>query len=153
MSNTALVPNPDTGNYEFLLESWNLLDCFEYYFQQNELWTTKSIEAELNPDSYLNDEKKMPAKVQSPPNPTHVEKQSVCNMDAKDAMKVIHMSFGISLTYNVVGLSFAVQGTMSPLFAAILMPLSTVTIIGFTSISTHLYASKNGLSGSERRNR
>lgn len=72
---------------------------------------------------------------------------------AKDAMKVIHMSFGISLTYNVVGLSFAVQGTMSPLFAAILMPLSTVTIIGFTSISTHLYASKNGLSGSERRNR
>lgn len=65
---------------------------------------------------------------------------------AKDAMKVIHMSFGISLTYNVVGLSFAVQGTMSPLFAAILMPLSTVTIIAFTSITTHLYASKNGLS-------
>ena len=64
---------------------------------------------------------------------------------AKDAMKVIHMSFAISLTYNVVGLSFAVQGTMSPLFAAILMPLSTVTIIGFTSITTNLYASKNGL--------
>lgn len=64
---------------------------------------------------------------------------------AKDAMKVIHMSFGISLTYNVVGLSFAVQGTMSPLFAAILMPMSTVTIIGFTTIATHMYASKNGL--------
>ena len=64
---------------------------------------------------------------------------------AKDAMKVIHMSFGISLTYNVVGLSFAVQGTMSPLFAAILMPLSTVTIIGFTTIATRMYASRNGL--------
>lgn len=64
---------------------------------------------------------------------------------AKDAMKVIHMSFGISLTYNVIGLSFAVQGTMSPLFAAILMPLSTVTIIGFTSITTRLYASRRGL--------
>lgn len=64
---------------------------------------------------------------------------------AKSAMKVIHRSFGISLTYNVIGLSFAVQGTMSPLFAAILMPLSTVTIIGFTSIATHYYAGKHGL--------
>src|SRR5690606_1807435 len=33
---------------------------------------------------------------------------------AKDSMKVIYMSFGISLMYNIVGLSFAVQGTMSP---------------------------------------
>lgn len=64
---------------------------------------------------------------------------------AKDAMKVIRMSFGISLLYNAVGLSFAVQGTMSPLFAAILMPLSTVTIISFTSLATHYYARKNGL--------
>ncbi len=64
---------------------------------------------------------------------------------AKDAVKVIHMSFGISLTYNVVGLSFAVTGTMSPLFAAVLMPLSTVTIIGFTTIAIHLYAAKNRL--------
>src|SRR5690606_15708793 len=64
---------------------------------------------------------------------------------AKDSMRVIHRSFGISLTYNVVGLSFAVQGTMSPLFAAILMPLSTVTIIAFTSLSTHWFARKNGL--------
>lgn len=64
---------------------------------------------------------------------------------AKDAVKVIHMSFGISLAYNVVGLSFAVQGTMSPLFAAILMPLSTVTIISFTSLATNWYAAKNQL--------
>lgn len=64
---------------------------------------------------------------------------------AKDAVKVIHMSFGISLTYNVVGLYFAVQGLLSPLFAAVLMPLSTVTIISFTSIATHLFARKNKL--------
>lgn len=64
---------------------------------------------------------------------------------AKDAMKVIYLSFAISLLYNVVGLSFAVQGTMSPLFAAILMPLSTITIISFTSIATHSYAKKNKL--------
>ena len=64
---------------------------------------------------------------------------------AKDAVKVIHMSFAISLIYNVVGLSFAVQGTMSPLFAAILMPISTVTIISFTSLMTRWYAKRNGL--------
>lgn len=69
---------------------------------------------------------------------------------AKDAVRVIHMSFVISLTYNIVGLSFAVQGTMSPLFAAILMPLSTVTIIGFTSIATHLFAAKRGLNKKEQ---
>jgi Cu+-exporting ATPase len=64
---------------------------------------------------------------------------------AKDAMKVIHLSFIISLCYNAVGLFFAIQGTMSPLFAAILMPLSTVTIISFTSITTRIYAKKNKL--------
>lgn len=64
---------------------------------------------------------------------------------AKDAVKVIHMSFAISLTYNVVGLSFAVQGTMSPLFAAILMPISTVTIISFTSLTTRWFARRKKL--------
>ncbi len=64
---------------------------------------------------------------------------------AKDAVKVIHMSFGISLGYNAVGLYFAVQGLLSPLIAAILMPVSTVTIILFTSIATRLYAHKNKL--------
>ena len=64
---------------------------------------------------------------------------------SKDAVKVIHMSFGISLLYNVVGLSFAVQGMMSPLFAAILMPISTVTIISFTSLMTRWYAKRRKL--------
>jgi Cu+-exporting ATPase len=64
---------------------------------------------------------------------------------AKDAVKVIHMSFAISLVYNIVGLSFAVQGLLSPLIAAILMPASTATIILFTSITARLYARKNKL--------
>lgn len=64
---------------------------------------------------------------------------------AKDAVKVIHMSFAISLVYNIVGLSFAVQGLLSPLIAAILMPASTATIILFTSITARLYARKNDL--------
>lgn len=64
---------------------------------------------------------------------------------SKDAVKVIKMSFMISLMYNAIGLSFAVQGTMSPLFAAILMPISTVTIISFTSLMTRWYAKRRNL--------
>jgi Cu+-exporting ATPase len=64
---------------------------------------------------------------------------------SKDAVKVIKISFCISIAYNVIGLSFAVQGTMSPLFAAILMPISTVTIISFTSLMTRKYGRKRKL--------
>ena len=65
---------------------------------------------------------------------------------SKDTVRIIHISFLISLTYNVVGLSYAVTGNLSPLIAAILMPLSTATIISFTSIATHLAAKKRKLS-------
>lgn len=64
---------------------------------------------------------------------------------SKDAGRVIRMSFVISVLYNIVGLSIAVQGVMSPLFAAILMPLSTVTIISFTSLTTRWFAKRRGL--------
>lgn len=64
---------------------------------------------------------------------------------AKDGVKVIRMSFVISLMYNTIGLYFAVQGLLSPLMAAILMPLSTITIILFTSIAVRLFARKNKL--------
>lgn len=64
---------------------------------------------------------------------------------AKDAVKVIHMSFAISLLYNAVGLFIAVQGKLSPLMAAILMPMSTITIILFTTLCARYYARKNKL--------
>jgi Cu+-exporting ATPase len=64
---------------------------------------------------------------------------------AKDGVKVIHLSFAISLAYNITGLFFAVQGILSPLIAAILMPLSTITIILFTTIAARAYAHKNKL--------
>jgi Cu+-exporting ATPase len=64
---------------------------------------------------------------------------------SKDTVKVIYCSFLISLTYNLIGLSYAVTGKLSPLVAAILMPLSTVTIISFTTLATHLLAKKRNL--------
>lgn len=65
---------------------------------------------------------------------------------AKSTLRVIHISFIISLIYNIIGLSFAVQGKLSPLIAAILMPVSSVTVIAFTTLATTLAAKKGGLS-------
>lgn len=64
---------------------------------------------------------------------------------AKNTVTVIHMSFFISLMYNLVGLSFAVQGTLSPVIAAILMPISSISVIVFTTLATYLFAAKNKL--------
>ncbi len=55
---------------------------------------------------------------------------------SKDAMVIVKMTFAISFFYNIIGLSFAVTGHMSPLFAAILMPISSISVVAFTSIST-----------------
>lgn len=60
----------------------------------------------------------------------------------KDDKKVIIGSFVLSILYNVVGLFFAVQGDLSPVIAAILMPISSISIVLFTSISTWVYSLK-----------
>ena len=62
------------------------------------------------------------------------------------SMWIIRISFLLSLIYNVIGLSFAVAGQLSPLVAAILMPLSSISIMVFTTVSTHLKAHNMGLS-------
>jgi len=64
---------------------------------------------------------------------------------SKDAVNVIHASFLISLTYNFIGLSYAVTGRLSPLVAAVLMPLSTITIISFTTLATRFAAKRRKL--------
>lgn len=56
----------------------------------------------------------------------------------KDAMTIVKITFIISLLYNVVGLSIAIMGKMSPLVAAILMPISSISVVIFTSLSTWL---------------
>lgn len=59
--------------------------------------------------------------------------------------KIIITSFAISFLYNIIGLSFAVQGTLSPIIAAILMPLSSITVVVFTTFSTNILAKRKGL--------
>ena len=58
------------------------------------------------------------------------------------SVRIILVSFIISFVYNLVGLGFAVQGTLSPLIAAILMPISSISVILFTTGSTTLIAKK-----------
>jgi Cu+-exporting ATPase len=55
---------------------------------------------------------------------------------AHDAVNIVKFTFAISLFYNVIGLSFAVTGHLSPLVAAILMPVSSISVVIFTSVAT-----------------
>ncbi|WP_291131963.1 heavy metal translocating P-type ATPase [Flavobacterium sp. UBA7682] len=61
---------------------------------------------------------------------------------SKNAMITIYLSFGLSLLYNVVGLSYAVTGNLLPIVAAIIMPLSTITIVSFVTIMSNVFANR-----------
>ena len=58
----------------------------------------------------------------------------------KDAMNIIKAMFVISFLYNIIGLGFAVSGNLSPLIAAILMPISSITVVSFTALASHAAA-------------
>lgn len=55
---------------------------------------------------------------------------------AKKGIHLVYAAWILAALYNVVGLWFAVQGELSPVVAAILMPLSSLTIVGFGLAST-----------------
>ncbi|MUP47309.1 heavy metal translocating P-type ATPase [Gramella sp. BOM4] len=63
---------------------------------------------------------------------------------SNQAIRVIRWSFLLSLCYNLVGLGFAVTGQLMPVVAAILMPLSSISIVAFTSLATQLIGKKLG---------
>lgn len=64
---------------------------------------------------------------------------------AKVGKKVILATFIISLMYNLVGLSYAVTGTLSPVVAAVLMPLSSVSIVVLTTVGVGVVGKLKGL--------
>ena len=59
---------------------------------------------------------------------------------SKTALKIVYSSYLISFLYNIVGLTFAIQGILSPVVAAILMPLSSISVITFASLSVSALA-------------
>ncbi|XME00902.1 MAG: heavy metal translocating P-type ATPase [Candidatus Karelsulcia muelleri] len=56
--------------------------------------------------------------------------------------KLVRISFVISIIYNLLGLSFAITGNLTPIIAAILMPLSFISVLIFSLLSTWITAYK-----------
>ncbi|WP_313373689.1 heavy metal translocating P-type ATPase metal-binding domain-containing protein [Chishuiella sp.] len=57
---------------------------------------------------------------------------------SKSTMKFVKIAFLISFLYNIVGLSFAVSGYLQPVVAAILMPISSISVLIFATASTRI---------------
>jgi P-type Cu+ transporter len=64
---------------------------------------------------------------------------------AKGGSTIVNRAYFIALAYNLFGLSYAVTGNLSPLLAAILMPLSSVTIVMFGVLAGNVLRKKYNL--------
>lgn len=64
---------------------------------------------------------------------------------ARGSVAITAAAYVLSVAYNVVGLSFAVRGELTPLVSAILMPVSSITVIAFATGATTLLAKWRGL--------
>lgn len=59
----------------------------------------------------------------------------------KISLWIVYISFAISFLYNLIGISIALMGSMSPVIAAILMPVSSVSVVAFATLTTRLMGS------------
>ncbi len=60
----------------------------------------------------------------------------------RSATTILKTGFGISFFYNIITLSFAVSGHLTPLIAAILMPISSISVVGFSTLAVNLVSQK-----------
>jgi Cu+-exporting ATPase len=63
----------------------------------------------------------------------------------RHAALVVRIGFGISAAYNAAGIAIAAAGILSPLICAILMPISSATVVLFAVGATSLAARHAGL--------
>ena len=61
---------------------------------------------------------------------------------ANKTISIIKASFMLSFLYNVIGMYFALTGQLTPVVAAILMPLSSISIVVFVTILTNIISRK-----------
>ena len=59
---------------------------------------------------------------------------------SKTALTIVKASFVLSLVYNFIGIGWAVSGQLSPVMAAIFMPLSSLSVVLFAVGMTYLFA-------------
>lgn len=60
----------------------------------------------------------------------------------KQARWIIYGAFGLAFLYNAIGLYFAMTGQLSPVIAAILMPLSSISVIVYGVLASYLISKK-----------
>lgn len=60
----------------------------------------------------------------------------------KTSLGIVKISFAISFLYNIVGIGFALTGTLSPVIAAILMPISSISVVAFATFATRFAGRK-----------
>jgi len=60
----------------------------------------------------------------------------------KTSMNIVWISFIISFLYNIVGMFFAVQGLLTPVLAAILMPISSVSVVAFATFTVAVFSKR-----------
>jgi len=61
---------------------------------------------------------------------------------SKSSLKLLKTSLIFSLIYNLIGMSFAIMGKLTPLIAAILMPLSSISVVAFVTLGIFVLAKK-----------
>jgi len=63
---------------------------------------------------------------------------------SRSTMRVIKLCLLVSVLYNLAGVAFAARGVLSPVFCAILMPISSITVVGLASGLT-VWCSRRGV--------
>ncbi len=63
---------------------------------------------------------------------------------SQQTISIIKWGFVLSFLYNIVGMYFAVTAQLTPLVAAILMPLSSISIVIYVTVMTNIKARKIG---------
>jgi P-type E1-E2 ATPase len=55
---------------------------------------------------------------------------------ARETRRVLHRNYAFSIAYNALGAYLALKGTIGPLFAAVVMPASAMTVFLSSAIGT-----------------
>ena len=61
---------------------------------------------------------------------------------AKKAKLIIVLIFILSILYNIIGMYFATSARLSPMVAAILMPISSISIVALSALLSYSFSSK-----------
>ncbi|MBF9239318.1 heavy metal translocating P-type ATPase metal-binding domain-containing protein [Hymenobacter sp. BT683] len=64
---------------------------------------------------------------------------------ARNCRHIVLATFGLSFCYNGIGLGLAVQGLLTPIASAILMPISSLSVMVFATLLVRYAAHRRGL--------